>query len=81
MAPIETADQKKLRQLIEKLETRGIRKIFFIDEGKYKLNDEIKINEPNVALVGLGEVTLIKAKKKMVSRSKEKKEIMEVTGL
>ena len=37
-------------------------KIFFIEEGTYQLNETLVINEPNVTLVGIGEVTLVKHK-------------------
>ena len=37
-------------------------KIFFIEEGTYQLNETLVIKEPNVALVGIGEVTLVKHK-------------------
>ena len=37
-------------------------KIYFIQDGRYQLNETLVINEPNIALVGIGKVTLIKHK-------------------
>ena len=50
--------------LITRLTHKGIQKIFFVKEGTYRLKETIVIDEPNVALVGIGNVTLIKAKDK-----------------
>ena len=53
-----------LQDLINQRQERGtqIKKIYFIEAGTYPLNKRLVINEPNVALVGIGEVTLVKAK-------------------
>ena len=41
----------------------GGRKFYFIEEGIYKLLGPLIINEPNVTLIGTGNVTLVKASK------------------
>ena len=53
-----------LQHLINRLQEEGrqIQKIYFIEAGTYQLNKRLVINEPNVALVGIGDVTLVKAK-------------------
>ena len=39
----------------------GNRTIRFLKSGKYQLKRPLVINEPNVTLIGIGEVTLVKA--------------------
>ena len=36
------------------------RQIYFIHAGRYQLNETIFIEEPNVTLIGIGNVTLVK---------------------
>ena len=41
----------------------GERTYYLIDEGRYQLNETLLINEPNVTLIGIGKVILVKASK------------------
>ena len=54
-------ENETTEDLITRLTGKGIKKIFFVKKGTYQLKETLVIDEPNVALVGIGNVTLIKA--------------------